>query len=54
MTTLDAIARQSCEGPVDHENADLGDAYRLVVEGAGRNRLNRAASARVPASPVSP
>ncbi|MBL8566589.1 MAG: hypothetical protein JNM89_12805 [Hyphomicrobiaceae bacterium] len=54
MTTLDATARQACEGPVDHENADLGDAYRLVVDGAGRSRLSTAASPRVPASPASP
>lgn len=54
MTTLDAAARQACEGPVDYVSAELGDAYRLVVEGAERNRISTAASPRVPAAPVSP
>ena len=59
MTLLDAAAQRSCEGPVDHGTADLGDAYRLVVDGGGRSadrdrRVSKAASPRVPASPGYP
>jgi len=61
MTTLDATARRACVGPVDYVSADLGDAYRLVVEDAARGpdrapgrRFSTAASPRVPAAPVSP
>ncbi len=53
MTMLDAAVRRACEGPVEHDNADLGEAYRLVIDGSGR-RFSTAASARAPAFPASP
>lgn len=54
MTTLDAAAQRACEGPVDHDTADLGDAYRLVVDRPARTAISTAVSPRVPAFPASP